>query len=117
MFMTKRASRWAAWLSPLVAVIALGGCQTTQQVLAADDEPAIHAAVTRARFEMECPSATGTVLSSTMLQPVLWGGIERAEYQIGVSGCDKRATYIVICPQDSTSCLATSNRDFPALEN
>jgi len=117
MFMTKKASRWAAWLSPLVALIALAGCQTTQQMLAADDEPAIHAAVVRGRFEMNCPGATGTVLSSTMLQPVLWGGIERAEYQIGIEGCGKRATYIVICPQDSSGCLATSNRDVPAAES
>jgi hypothetical protein len=95
----------------VLAVATIGGCQTTQQMLAADDGPAIQAAVNRGRWELECPAATGTVLSSTMLQPILWGGIERAEYQIGVSGCGKRATYVVVCPQDSSGCLATGNRD------
>lgn len=92
-------------------LIPLGGCETTQQVLAADDGAAIDAATRRGRWELECPAATGTVLSSTMLQPILWGGIERAEYQVGVAGCGKRTTYVVLCPQDSTSCMATSNRD------
>ena len=64
---------------------------------------------------MSCPAATGVVLSSDMLQPVLWGGIERAEYQVGVSGCGKKATYIVVCPQDSDGCVATSNRDEPTI--
>jgi hypothetical protein len=106
-----------AVLPALLVPMLLAGCQTAQQALAADSDAAIHAALTRARFEMNCPAATGTVLSSTMLQPVLWGGIERAEYQIGVSGCDKRATYIVICPEDGSSCLATGNRAVPGVTN
>jgi hypothetical protein len=36
---------------------------------------------------------------------------QRAEYAIGVSGCRKRATYIVICPQDDgSSCFAGAGR-------
>jgi len=45
-----------------------------------------------------------------MLQPVLWGGEERAEYTIGVTGCDKRSVYVVICPQGSTNCFAGAGR-------
>jgi len=106
--------------APFLAILAItgttfvtAGCQTTQQALAKDDSVAINTALQRARFEMSCPDATGTVLSSDMLQPVLWRGIERAEYQIGVSGCGKKATYVVICPEGSDDCLATANTDEP----
>jgi hypothetical protein len=106
---TKNSTKLLAILA--LCATTLAGCQTTQQVLASDQGAAIQAAVNRGRWELECPGATGTVLSSTMLQPILWGGIERAEYQVGVAGCNKRATYIVICPQDTSGCLATGNRD------
>ena len=56
------------------------------------------AALRRGQFELGCPTASGTILSRNVLQPVLWGGVERAEYTIGVQGCGKRATYISVCP-------------------
>jgi len=49
-------------------------------------------------------------LSSNVLQPVLWGGQERAEYTVGVSGCGKRATYVVVCALGSPSCFAAASR-------
>jgi hypothetical protein len=113
---TKTRSSLVALLSMLVASLWLAGCQTSQQALANDESKAMDTALRRGRFEMSCPTATGTVLSNDMLQPVLWGGIERAEYQVGVSGCGKKATYIVVCPQDSDGCVATSNRDEPTIE-
>ena len=57
---------------------------------------------------MACPQATGAVLSSNVLQPAMWGGMERAEYTVGVQGCDKRATYVVVCQVGSVSCFAIS---------
>ena len=45
-----------------------------------------------------------------MLQPVAWRGFERAEYTIGVEGCGRRKTYIVVCQLDSTACFAASGR-------
>jgi len=33
-------------------------------------------------------------------------GIQRAEYTIGVKGCDKRETYVVICPEGGEGCYA-----------
>ena len=48
-----------------------------------------------------------------MLQPILWAGVERAEYMVGVSGCGKRSTYIVICPLDSDECFAGAAGDNP----
>lgn len=88
----------------------LGGCQSQKQILADEQSAAMQAAVRRGQFELSCPSATGTVLSSNMLQPVLYNGLERAEYTIGVAGCGKRATYVSVCNIESTACFAASGR-------
>ena len=54
-----------------------------------------------------------------MLQPVLWGGIEHAEYTIGVQGCGRRATYV--SADDASAlrgllALSQSEGIIPALE-
>ncbi|MCG6866857.1 MAG: hypothetical protein LJE58_15675 [Thiogranum sp.] len=87
----------------------LAGCQSQGQILASDQDTAEQTALRRARFELNCPEATASVLSSEMLQPALWGGLERAEYTIGINGCGKRAVYLVVCP-DSSGCVAASGR-------
>ena len=95
-----------------LALLTLGvaaGCQTESQMLNTGQGSAVQTAVRRGQFEMACPQASGTVISRTVLQPALWGGIERAEYTIGMDGCGKRATYVVICPLDSTSCFAAAS--------
>ena len=94
----------------LVSIAALleTGCQNTAQIMSKEKDRAVNAAVQRGRFEMACPKAFGSVLSSNMLQPFAWGGLERAEYTIGVEGCGKGATYIVVCQVDSPSCFAVS---------
>lgn len=76
-----------------------------------DVDNALRVAVRRGQFEMSCPGATGTILSSNILQPVLWNGLERAEYTVGVSGCGKKATYVAVCQIGSPSCLAISGRN------
>ncbi len=91
-----------------LALLTVAGCQSQGQILASDQDVAIETAVRRGKFELSCPAATGEVLSSNMLQPVLWGGEERAEYTVGVSGCGKHAVYVVISPQGSTGCFAGS---------
>ena len=100
--------------SALLALSGLGlvlaGCASDQQLLANDQTNAVQAAVRRGQFEMSCPSATGTMLSNTLLQPVLWNGIERAEYTVGVKGCGQKSTYVVVCQVGSDSCLAVSGR-------
>ena len=90
----------------LAAAVAAVGCQTEAQQLQSESATAVNTAVRRGQFELGCPAATGSVLSSNMLQPVMWGGIERAEYTIGVAGCNKKMTYVVICPQNSDACFA-----------
>ena len=55
--------------------------------------------------------ATGTILSREVVQPVLQGplmnGIQRAEYTVGVAGCGRRTTFVVICPDEGDGCFAT----------
>jgi len=103
---------------PLLAVtlasLVLASCASDQELLASEQQNAIQVAVRRGQFEMACPSASGLVLSSNLLQPVLWNGIERAEYTIGVSGCGEKATYLVVCQLGSVSCLAVSGRNAAA---
>jgi hypothetical protein len=98
-------------LAPFAALI-LTGCQTPAQTLQSDEGVATQVAVNRGRFELNCPQATGTILSSNLLQPVVWGGMERAEYTVGVEGCGQRKTYIVVCQVGSVSCFAVSGQPY-----
>jgi hypothetical protein len=96
----------------LLMFAALSACQSNQQVLAGSQQQAIQVAVNRGQFEMNCPQATGTVLSSEVVQPPIGPlgrsiGVERAEYTVGVAGCNQRRAYVVSCPQDgSNGCFA-----------
>lgn len=47
-----------------------------------------------------------------LLQPVVWGGLERAEYTVGVEGCGQRKTYIVVCQLGSISCFAAAGQPY-----
>ena len=101
------------WLV-LAGTIFIAGCQTESQTLGNEQGTAMNAAVRRGQFELGCPTATGTVISSNVLQPVLWGGVEHAEYTIGVQGCGKRATYVSVCPVaafGSTNCFAAAGNN------
>lgn len=97
----------------VVAVGALLGCATQQQMLASKQSMAMQTAANRGQFEMSCPQATPVLLSNEMTQPAIrgpWGGgIERAEYTIGVEGCGQRRTYVVVCPEGGDSCFAADS--------
>lgn len=86
--------------------LALAGCQSTAQILDDEQNVAVETAVRRGQFDLGCPAATGEMLTRTLLQPVAWRGIERAEYTVGVEGCGKRASYVTVCPLDSSACMA-----------
>ena len=49
-----------------------------------------------------------------MVEPAInvprFGGVERAEYTVGVSGCDKRSTLVVVCPVGGEGCFAADDR-------
>lgn len=96
-----------------VGVMALAGCQSDAQMLDASQQMALDTAVTRARFDMNCPTATGTVLSRQVIEPVVqirFGGTVRNEYTIGIEGCGQRTSMVVICPQGGGGCFAAQGR-------
>jgi hypothetical protein len=97
-------------IAALAATLIAAGCQTPAEMLASDQATASQVAMRRGQFELNCPQVTTSVLSSNVLQPILWGGQERAEYTIGVAGCERRTTYIVICALGSSSCFAAASR-------
>jgi hypothetical protein len=67
--MTKQSKLLAA----LVLVVATMGCATRKQSLALNQDGTVQTAVRRGRFEFNCPSATGTALSSDFIQPAVQG--------------------------------------------
>jgi hypothetical protein len=93
----------------LVAMLTFG-CASQAKLLDSMQGMAIQTAVSRGQFEMACPNAEGTILSREVVQPVIqgpWvGGIQRAEYTVGVAGCGKRTTFVVICPEEGDGCFA-----------
>ena len=95
---------------PLVAGVLLAGCASQADFLTSKQAMAMDNALARARFDMNCPSAQGQVLTSQYIQapmgPVMAvGGINRAEYTIGVQGCDQRGTYMVVCSEGTEGCI------------
>ena len=96
------------------ALLGLTACQSDQQVLDKMQPGAVDTAVSRGRFEMGCPEATGQVLSRVMVQPAInaprYGGVERGEYTVGVEGCSKRMTEVVVCAVDGSGCFAAEGR-------
>ena len=107
-------SRSLAVLSCLAALL-LVGCQSADQWMTSVRPKAIDAAEKRGRFELNCPAATAQVLNEQDVQPELravrFQAPDRAVYTIGVSGCNKRATYVVVCPDDgSGNCFAADGQ-------
>jgi hypothetical protein len=93
-------------------LVGLAGCESTDQQLDTQQQQAVATAVQRVGFDMNCPSATGQVLSREMVPPVsIRFGVERAEYTVGVDGCGQRQTIVVVCPQDGTGCFAGGPRE------
>ena len=84
--------------------LVLAGCTSSAQYLQQMEPEAISEAQRRGAFEMNCPRATASLLSSNTMQPVVrafaLSGPQRAVYNVGVEGCGKRTTYVVICPDN-----------------
>lgn len=97
-------------IAGLLAIFA--GCQTNSEFLVTNESAALRAAESRGRFELDCEQATGQVLSEKVIQPPMGpfggGGIDRAEYTIGVRGCGRQVVYITIC-RDQENCNAISD--------
>jgi hypothetical protein len=104
-------TKWT-YYALLAAACLMVGCPTQQQQLSAKQPAAIEAALSRGRFDLNCPSATATILSQDYIQPALqgpWiGGLNRVEYTVGVAGCNQRTTYVVMCQEGTETCFAAS---------
>jgi hypothetical protein len=89
-----------------------GGCASQQQILAQRQAGAVQTALARGRFDLNCPTATATVLSQDYIQPAIQGpwvsGLNRVEYTVGVAGCNQRTTMIVICQEETDTCFAAN---------
>ena len=97
------------------ATVVLTACPSQNQTLANKQGAAIEAALQRGRFDLNCPTATGTVLSRDYVQPAIQGpwvsGLQRVEYTVGVEGCNQRTTYVVMCQIGTSTCFAANPRD------
>ena len=102
-------------IAMVAACLAAAGCQTQQQIVDSMQPDAIHTAQRRGVFELNCPAATAEVLSKEMIQsPNInprFAPPQRAEYTVGVSGCGQRATYLVVCADGGTGCVAGGARN------
>lgn len=96
---------FTVFMLPLI----LSACATEAEFLAQNSPSAMNTALTRGRFELNCPEATATVLSQkvTYINGIAAGGYEWTEYTIGVRGCDKQTVYMVAC-RDQDNCNAFS---------
>ena len=100
--------------SPLLTIVAISAlscaCQSQQQMVDEMQSDATQVAQRRGAFELNCPAATASVLSKEMIQSAItnprWAPPQRAEYTVGVSGCNQRATYLVVCAEGGTGCVA-----------
>ena len=96
----------------LAALAVVPGCMSQQQMLQQRQPTAVDTALQRGRFDLNCPQATATVLSSDFINPAIQGpwvsGLQRVEYTIGVEGCNQRTTYIVICQEGTDTCFAAA---------
>ncbi len=94
----------------LMAAVLMTGCVSQTQFLDSKQYMAQQTALSRAQFEMNCQEVTPVIISREVIQPALQGpyvgGIQRAEYTIGVTGCGKRTTFIVVCPEGGEGCFA-----------
>ncbi|HEX7273489.1 MAG TPA: hypothetical protein VF420_15190 [Casimicrobiaceae bacterium] len=103
--MTRRSSILAVAVGLIAA-----GCASGPPFIDQMQPEAVSMAVRRAQFEFNCPAATGEIIQRETVQPVVFGGPLRAEYTIGVAGCGRRATFVVICTQNGNSCFAGAAR-------
>jgi hypothetical protein len=93
----------------LFAALTAAGCMTESQFLASRQPTAMQVAVSRGQSEMNCPSATGEVLSQEFTQaiqaPIVQAGYSGV-FTIGVAGCGQRRVYQVFCVMEGDSCTA-----------
>jgi hypothetical protein len=89
-----------------LGAIVVSGCSGTPPA-EKYQQAALDTAMARAKFEMNCPDAQGTVLSSKEIEPISFRfGVARMEYTIGIRGCGREMTLVSICAEDGSGCVA-----------
>jgi hypothetical protein len=98
----------------------LAGCQTTADGgsggwLASLQPNAIKTGEARGQAELSCPAAKGAALSSKEAPPEYRGARfvtpELGVFTVGVEGCGKRTSYLVVCERDlAKDCAITTPR-------
>jgi len=98
----RHAFRWHA--AALAGPLLLGGCVTLSdsQILAQNLPGAVHAAETFGASALDCPEASGSVLSQGVVYSAPLGYMY-GSYTIKVSGCSRQAVYVLRC-RDETFC-------------
>lgn len=92
--------------APILALALIGsGCASGPPFIDEMQPEAMAKAVRRAQFEFNCPAASGEIINRQTLQPLMFGGPIRAQYTIGVSGCEQRATVDVLCSDNNKQCV------------
>jgi hypothetical protein len=92
------------YLVPALALLA-AGCASGPSFIDRMQPEAMSRAERRAQFELDCQAATGQVLNRQSIEPLFFGGPQRAQYTIGVSGCGKRTTIMVLCSDNNDQCV------------
>jgi hypothetical protein len=100
------------------SVLLIAGCASQSQTLQTNQGRALATAEKRGQFDLSCPEAKGTVLSSDYIQPAIQGGVwmarqgvTRLEYTVGVEGCGKHEVYVVMCQEGTATCFASLTRE------
>src|SRR5262245_65618047 len=91
----------------LFAALTAAGCMTEGQFLASRQPQAMQVAESRGQSEMNCPNATGEMLSQEFTQavqsPIVQAGYSGL-FTIGVTGCGQRRVYQVFCAMQGDTC-------------
>jgi hypothetical protein len=85
----------------VLAVLLASSCVS---IVAQNAPGALQVAENRAKFELNCPNVTATILSQKEIEGIRFGG---SEHTIGVRGCGKEAVYLTYC-RDPSDCNAFS---------
>ena len=99
----------------IISALAVAGCASQQSIVDSMEPDALHVAQRRGAFELNCPAATAETLSKEMIQsPMMnprFAPPQRAEYTVGVAGCGQRTTFLVVCAEGGTGCIAAGTRN------
>lgn len=97
-------------LQAVATLAVLAGCATTEEAQRAAQQPAIDAAIARASAEMNCRETQAKILGRASTKAPGYGGLERQQYTIGVEGCGKSMTTMVVCSEGSNCFVAGTDR-------